>query len=83
MKAGDSLTDLQNDINNLGGGLSAEIVAGESSGSYRLALTATQSGQAGNMIVDGSQIAGMSLREMTHGQDAILALGALNVGRFQ
>jgi flagellar hook-associated protein 2 len=76
LKAGDSLTDLQNDINNLGGGLSAEIVAGESSGSYRLALTATQSGQAGNMIVDGSQIAGMSLREMTHGQDAILALGA-------
>ncbi len=75
LKAGDSLTDLQNDINNLGGGLSAEIVADESSDPYRLSLTATQSGQAGNMIVDGSQIAGMSLREMTHGQDAVLALG--------
>ncbi len=75
----DSLTNLQNDINNLGAGLSAGIITDSSSNPYRLALTATQSGQAGNMIVDTSQIAGMSLQEMTQGQDAILALGNASV----
>ncbi len=75
LKAGDTLTDLQNDINNLGGGLSAGIITDSSSNPYRLSLTATQSGQPGNMIVDASQISGMSLQEMTQGQDAVLALG--------
>ncbi len=75
LRAADTLTDLQNDINNLGAGLSAEIITGSSSTPYRLALTATQSGQAGNMIVDASQIGGMSLEEMAQGQDALLALG--------
>ena len=75
LKSSDTLTDLQNDINNLGGGLSAGILTDGSSNPYRLSLTATQSGQAGNMIVDTSQIGGMSLQEMTHGQDALLALG--------
>jgi flagellar hook-associated protein 2 len=73
--ASDTLTDLQNDINNLGGGLSAGIVTDSSSTPYRLSLTATNSGQAGNMIVDTSQLGGMSVQEMTHGQDALLALG--------
>ena len=75
LKPTDTLTDLQNDINNLGGGLSAGIVTDGSSDPYRLSLTATQSGEAGNMIVDSSQIGGMSLEEITHGQDALLALG--------
>jgi flagellar hook-associated protein 2 len=75
LKSTDTLTNLQNDINNLGAGLSANIITGGSSDPYRLALTATQSGQAGNMIVDTSQIAGMSMQEMSQGQDAILALG--------
>ena len=75
LKAADTLTDLQNDINNLSGGLSAGIITDSSSNPYRLSLTATQSGQAGNMIVDSSQIAGMSLQEMSQGQDAVLALG--------
>jgi len=71
----DTLTDLQNDINNLGGGLSATIVTDGSSTPYRLSLTATQSGHAGNMIVDASQLGGMSVQEIAHGQDALLALG--------
>jgi flagellar hook-associated protein 2 len=75
LQATDTLTDLQNDINNLGAGLSAAIISDGSSNPYRLSLTATQSGQAGNMIVDASQISGMSLQEMTQGQDARLALG--------
>ena len=61
LKSADTLTDLQNDINNLGAGLSAGIITDGSSNPYRLSLTATQSGQAGNMIVDASQIGGMSL----------------------
>ena len=76
MKAGDTLTTLQNDINNLGAGLSAGIITDSSSNPYRLSLTATQSGQAGNMIVDASQISGMSLEEMAQGQNALLALGS-------
>jgi flagellar hook-associated protein 2 len=42
---------------------------------YRLSLTATQSGQAGNMIVDTSQIGGLSLQQLAQGQNALLALG--------
>ena len=72
----DTLTDLEGDINKLGAGLSANIITDGSSDPYRLSLTATQSGQAGNMIVDTSQIPGMSLEEMTQGQDAVLALGS-------
>ena len=75
LKSTDTLTDLENDINNLDAGLSASIITDGSSNPYRLSLTATQSGQAGNMVVDASQIGSMSLEEMTQGQDALLALG--------
>ena len=71
LKSTDSLTTLQNEINNLGAGLSAGIITDNSSNPYRLSLTATQSGRAGNMIVDTSQVAGMSLEEMTQGRDAM------------
>ena len=75
LQATDTLTDLENDINNLGAGLSAGIITDSSSKPYRLSLTATQSGQAGNMVVDTSGIAGMSMQELTQGRDAVLALG--------
>ena len=75
LQATDTLTDLENDINNLGAGLSAGIITDSSSKPYRLSLTATQSGQAGNMVVDTSGIAGMSMQELTEGRDAVLALG--------
>jgi flagellar hook-associated protein 2 len=75
LQAGDTLTDLENDINNLNAGLSASIVSDGSSNPYRLSLTATQSGQAGNLVVDGSGIAGLSLQELAQGQNALLALG--------
>jgi flagellar hook-associated protein 2 len=75
LSATDSLTTLQDNINNLGAGLSAGIVRDGSGKPYRLSLTAMQSGQAGNMVVDTSQLSGLSLQEMSHGQDALLALG--------
>ncbi len=75
LQAGDTLTTLENDINNLGAGLSASILTDNSNDPYRLSLTATRSGQAGNMIVDASQISGMSLQEMAQGQNALLELG--------
>ena len=75
LQAGDTLTTLENDINNLGAGLSASILTDSSNDPYRLSLTATRSGQAGNMIVDASQISGMSLQEMAQGQNALLELG--------
>jgi flagellar hook-associated protein 2 len=75
LKAGDTLTDLESDINNLGGGLSANILTAGSSNPYRLSLTSTQSGAAGNLVVDSSGISGLSLQELAHGQDALLALG--------
>jgi flagellar hook-associated protein 2 len=78
LQAGETLTDLQTKINKLGGGLSAGILTDGSNKPYRLLLASTQSGQAGNMIVDTSQVGGMSLQEMTHGQDALLALGNAN-----
>ena len=55
LQSTDTLTDLQKNINDLGAGLSAAIITAGSSNPYRLSLTATQSGQAGNMIVDASQ----------------------------
>ena len=75
LKAADTLTDLQNDINNLGAGLSAGIITDSSNNPYRLSLTATQSGQAGSMIVDTSQLGSMSLQELAQGRNALLALG--------
>jgi flagellar hook-associated protein 2 len=75
LKAGDTLTDLQNDINSLSAGLSAGIITDGSSNPYRLSLTSTQSGQAGNLVVDTSGISGLSLQELAHGQNALLALG--------
>jgi flagellar hook-associated protein 2 len=78
LKAGDTLTDLQNDINNLGGGLTAGILTAAGSNPYRLSLTSTQSGDAGNLVVDTSGISGLALQELAHGQNALLALG--NIG---
>jgi flagellar hook-associated protein 2 len=76
LAAGDTLTDLQNKINALGDGLSASILTDGSSTPYRLTLTGTQTGTAGQMVVDTSQIAGMSLGQLSAAQNALLAVGA-------
>jgi flagellar hook-associated protein 2 len=76
LAASDTLTDLKNKINALGQGLSADILTDGSSTPYRLTLTGSQTGKAGQMIVDSSGIAGMSMQELTAAQDALLAVGA-------
>ncbi len=75
LAAGDTLTDLQNKINALGQGLSASILSDGSSTAYRLALTGGRTGKAGQLVVDTSQIAGMSLGQISAAQDALLAVG--------
>jgi flagellar hook-associated protein 2 len=75
LAAGDTLTDLQNKINALGQGLSASILTDGSSTPNRLTLTGTQTGTAGQMIVDTSQIAGMSLGQLSAAQNALLVVG--------
>ena len=75
LAAGDTLTDLENKINALGQGLSASILTDGSSTPYRLTLTGSQTGTAGQMVVDTSQIAGMSLGQLSAAQNALLAVG--------
>ena len=75
LAAGDSLTDLVNDINKAGGGLSASILNDGSSSPYRLSLTGTQTGAAAGIVVDASQISGMSLEQLAAAQNALLAVG--------
>ncbi len=90
----DTLTDLQNKINQFGGGLSASILDDGSNQPYRLILTSTQAGKAGNLVIDASQLGGLALQETTQGQDALMALGggtnlaaatlvSSSTGRFQ
>ncbi|MGA2620097.1 MAG: flagellar filament capping protein FliD [Thermoguttaceae bacterium] len=70
-----TLTDLQNEINQLGGGLSASILDDGSSHPYRLILTSSQAGKSGNLVVDASQLSGLAIQETAQGQDALMALG--------
>lgn len=76
LASGDTLTDLQNKINALSGGMSAGILNDGSNSPYRLSLSGTRQGAAGNMVVDTSQLGGMALQEINHGQDALLAWGS-------
>lgn len=75
LAAGDSLTDLVNDVNQAGGGLSASILNDGSNSPYRLSLTGTQTGAGAGMVVDASQISGMSLQQLAAAQNALLAVG--------
>ena len=70
----DTLTSLTAKINALGGGLSASVVNDGSANPYRLSLTSTKSGRAGNTVVDASYTT-LSLQQTVEGQDALLALG--------
>ena len=78
LAAGDSLADLVNDINTAGGGLSASILNDGSNSPNRLSLTGTQTGAAAGLVVDASQISGMSMQQLTAAQNALLAVGSGN-----
>lgn len=75
VSASDTLTTLQNKINQLGFGVTASIVNDGSSGSpYRLSLTAVNSGEAGQVVVD-SGTTNLGFRNLVNAQDAAVFYG--------
>lgn len=75
--AGESLDDLVERINSLGGPLRAMTVFDGSTRPYRLSLTSAASGSAGAVVVDASEL-GIECREIAAARDALLALGEAN-----
>jgi len=73
----DTLTDVQNKINNLtGGGLSATIMNdGSGAAPYRLSLTSKNSGLAGQVIFDAGTT-DLQTRTLVKAQDAAVFVGA-------
>ncbi len=71
---GDSLDDLRQKINEVGGGLSATILLDGSARPHRLALVSEQAGARGELVIDDSQI-GISVTETVRPRDAMLLLG--------
>ena len=71
----DTLASLQTTINGLNAGLTASVVSDGSSNPYHLTLTSSQTGSAGNLIVDASKLTGITLKQTAQGQDALLATG--------
>jgi flagellar hook-associated protein 2 len=73
--AGETLSQLQTTIQNLGFGVSASIINdGSSQDPYRISLTATNSGTAGRLIIDGGTT-GLSFRNLVNAQNAAVFVG--------
>jgi flagellar hook-associated protein 2 len=73
--AADTLTTVQNKINSLGFGVTAQIVNdGSSTNPYRLSLTSLNSGAAGTVIIDGGTT-DLNPTTLVQGQDAAVFLG--------
>ena len=73
--AADTLASLQTKINQLGFGVTANIVNDGSSGSpYRLSLTAVNSGESGRVIVDSGST-NLGFRNLVNAQDAAVFYG--------
>jgi flagellar hook-associated protein 2 len=71
----DTLADVQNDINQLGFGVTANIINdGSSTNPYRLSLTAVNSGAAGQVIID-TGTTNLDARNIVEGQDAAVFYG--------
>jgi flagellar hook-associated protein 2 len=75
LAATDTLNDLVTKINNLQGGASASVLS-QGSGSLpaHLSLLSGVSGNAGELLIDGSQL-GLSFNDLTSGQDALVQIG--------
>ena len=75
LTATDTLDNLVQKINALGTGISASIVS-DSSGSlrYHLSLTGSSTGQASQVIADGSSL-GLNFSELSKAQDALVQFG--------
>ena len=71
-----TLADVQNDINQLGFGVTANIINdGSSTNPYRLSLTAVNSGAAGQVIID-TGATNLNARNIVNGQDAAVFYGS-------
>ena len=75
LDAGTSLEDLVEQIEALDAGVDATILSDGSSKPYRLQLTSEQSGRAGRLVLDTSQL-GLSIDVIAEGQDALMAIGS-------
>jgi len=72
----DTLATVQNDIQSLGWGVVANIVNdGSGVNGYHLSLTATNSGQAGRVVIDGGTTS-IQTRNLVDGQDAAVFMGS-------
>jgi len=72
----DTLANVQNKINSLGFGVTAQLVNdGSSTNPYRLSLTSTNSGAAGQVIIDGGTT-NLNPTTLVQGQDAAVFLGS-------
>ena len=72
----ESLEDLVDRINDLGGGIQATTFVDGSRNPYRLSLTSSMTGSAGAMVVDMSAL-GFELQETVEASDALMVLGEL------
>ena len=71
----DNLGTVQQKIQQLGLGVSANIINdGSGASPYRLSITATNSGKAGRLVIDGGAT-GIQVRNLVEGQDAAVFLG--------
>jgi flagellar hook-associated protein 2 len=75
LDADDTLEDLCTKIGESAGGLNASVFSDGSSKPYRLQLTSSRSGKAGELVLDVSQL-GFTATETMHGRDALLAVGS-------
>ena len=80
ISATDTLADVQTKINNLDWGVSASIINdGSGSGSYRLSLTSTNSGSAGQVTFDAGTT-NLAARTLVAAQDAAVFVGSSSGG---
>jgi flagellar hook-associated protein 2 len=71
----DTLTTLVEKINALDSGYTASIINDGSSKGYRLSLTSTTTGSAGDMTITTSGDISMKFTTLTQAQDAVVAVG--------
>lgn len=71
----DTLATVQQKIQQLGLGVAASIINdGSGASPYRLSITATNTGTAGRLVIDGGTT-GIHVRNLVNGQDAAVFLG--------
>jgi len=76
--ATDTLTDVQNKINDASWGLSASVINdGTGSNSFRLNLTSIGSGRAGRVVFDEGSVS-LGARTLVESQDAVVMIGDTN-----